>query len=751
MGPSSSRPVREPFRLELTTVRNTLFVQASRKPGSSQAGPPPKKARTDPAASVPDWAADALGRAGTRAARLPYSGGHYRLVRYRFGSVVLAVRVKVDFVYEHRKDSMRAQVDPLRGVQPEFLPRQGGDAAMVWRTAAKRQGLGTRPAGAGVGSVRYAWQDPKARMRALLPGLWFSRSPFVVDCQVESGQGLRVTEVALVNSRKWYPSYERGYQASLRRLAGLLRHLQERTREMGGNVVLIADPVQVCFVLLKPVIHRPALPEELVTRFWGPNTEEDEERERQAEMDRESTPEEEQSDLTDLSKTPSLPPGSDIAYVGRSSQLDQPQQFGGGDGASSHVAGGSPSHEGRQRDNDVDQGERVRNWTKSVGNTAMQSVGSTTIQSGGSTAIQSVGSTAMQPSEHVDAGYEAGDEADNSSTSRSDFQTGNMDYGAPAEEAGFEGAGILADIVALPPDTGGAAQQQEAGGDDFQMADVDDVQMAAVSRDRHTEVLQGQHSVLVADRHLTAGMHTSDDDGEWPPGPRTEVSGRITNAVQDAGEGSSAAAARSSPTGDDEGVVPPASTPLGPSDFDSEGNVIDRRMRKRGGGIEESSDEDSSDVVDMRHDLTASGRARLSEPNAGWRQRYRYLAQAESEEEDGSHETSSQGDQDDPKGENVEEDASEGAEEGVPEGVSEGAEEVSEWSPGSGVQEGAPESVVTGIVGGVEVDWHPDDNDEFGGGGAPYNRDTASGGTPRSDRTNDSGSQGGEYGLAHEF
>ncbi|KAL2273759.1 hypothetical protein FJTKL_04082 [Diaporthe vaccinii] len=634
MGTSSARRVKESFRLELTSVRNTLIICPSHKPGSSQAGPPPKKVRQDPRVSVPDWAAGVLGNIGTRAARLPYSGGHYRIVRYRFGSVVLAVRVKVDFVYEHRRDSRRAGADPLRDVRPGFMPREEGDVAQVWRTTAKRQGLGTRPAGAGVASVRYVWQDPKARMRALLPQLWFSRSPFVIDCQV-SYPDLLVKEVALVNSRQWYPSYERGYQNSLRRLAGLLKHLQERTREMGGNIVLIADPVQVCFVLLKPVINKPALPEELVLKFWGPDTEK-EERGRQADMARDSTPEQDQSDLTDLSDTPSLPPGSDMANV-RPSPPDKSQAN--PEGTSSGIAGGTPTRAERQLAEGIDPVQMVRDWNESIDNPVQQSV-----ESDGAGDERDNEDDAQYDADASLDGYRSSSPQDSVMVGESAHEPACDMVGESPHELRVEGADAMLNSLALQMNTGGTTQE----GDD---------RMTAVARSGGTEVLQGQHSLLMADRHLTEGMHTSDDDGEWPPRPRTELHGRITNAVPDTGQG--AASHDAEARGQDHQSSRPTTpfdpnppTPRGPSDYemDQDGNIARRFQGNRETMMADPSDEDAAPAPrrvarppPWRRGFTASGRPALSEPNSAWRRRFR----AESSPDDDSQATESQGGEDD--------------------------------------------------------------------------------------------------------
>lgn len=600
LGGSAARRVKEPFRLELKTVRNTLFIQPSHKPGSNQAGPPNQRTRHDPSISVPDWTHGVFGHIGTRKARLSYSGGHYRLVRYRFGNVVLAVRVKVDFVYEHRKDARRANVDPLSDVQPEFMPRQEGDVAQIWKTTVMKSGRGTRPADAGIASVRYAWQDQRVRMRALLPKLWFSRTPFVVDCKVSRPE-LNVREVSIVNSRGWYTSWERGYQNSLRRLAGLLKHLQTRTREMGGDIVLIADPAQVCFVLLTPVIKMKALPEDLVLKFWGPDTEM-EQQEQLAEMGGDSTPEEAQSDLTDLSSTPSLPEGSDLADVGYA-QTDQSQPEASqadSEAAPADVPGGSPARDEAQLAEEIDPVQMVADWNNAVDSPARPSV-----EGGGATE------------------YEAGDEA----TPAYDAEVRSFDgtrssshdslvVGESAQDAGAEGSDAVLNSLALQMNRPGVMQESHES-------------LAAVARAADVEVLRGQHSLLMVDRHLTSGMHDSSDD-EWPPRPPVHPHGRITNLAPDMPR------PRRHAHGDMElqsiqsgSFVPTAQTPPGPSDYDvdSAGHMVPRRnghVRDAYSDEEDDDDEGAStrptnlrEYMSQRGRLTAGGRPRLSDGRFG--------------------------------------------------------------------------------------------------------------------------------------
>ncbi|KAI3392717.1 hypothetical protein diail_5274 [Diaporthe ilicicola] len=626
MGPSSARPVKEHFRLDLASVRNTLFILPAYKPGSSQAGPDPKKARRDPKYAVPEWCADVLGHMGTRAPRLPYSGGHYRVVRYRFGCVVLAVRVKVDFVYEHRKDAKRANTDPLRDVQPEFLPRQDSDVAQAWKTTVREQGIGTMPADAGIASVRYLWQDKMPKLKELFPQLWFSRTPFVIDAQV-SYPDFKIKKAALINSRNFYTSFERGHQASLRRLAGLLKYLQRRTRELEGNITLIADPAQVCFVLLKPVVKRPALPEDLAMKFWGPDAEKEarekaarekaarEGQEASAAMGRDSTPEEEQSDLSDLSDTPSLPPGSDIANVG----VSQPgnSQLSVEEVTSSRIAGGRPTRAQRQRAAGIDPVKMVADWNKSVTKPVRRSGRRRSVR------------------KYLDgAGYETDDDDDDEEEmeedmweqDQSDHFDDNMSHaedgimvGESAHEPGFEGANAVLNQLLVrmnapneQQDAGDEHVEDDAGrsssrlGPQREAASQDPAapEITSVLRIQDVEVLRGGHSLLmVDDRNMVRRTRSSDDDDDedhrYPLGApipglaetiRRNLDANVTHNLDQLSAPRDPEARRPAGTGLDGAFLPSAPTPLGPSDFGEEGGVIDRRVINRNQSEAQSAD-----------------------------------------------------------------------------------------------------------------------------------------------------------------
>lgn len=190
---SASPRTTAPFRLELSTVRNTLFLGAAAHP---RRGHTAKGGRLPSA--MPDWAVDAVGRLGSHDARLPFSGGHYRVVRYRMGKMVCAVRGRVHFVYEHRRPLEGERGDPLLGVQPETIQ---GDVE-TWKTAVKPLGRGTTSSAIAVATVRYAAEPAQEKLASTMPTLWFGRVPFVVDAVISPK--LEVREAHLLSARdRW--------------------------------------------------------------------------------------------------------------------------------------------------------------------------------------------------------------------------------------------------------------------------------------------------------------------------------------------------------------------------------------------------------------------------------------------------------------------------------------------------------------------------------------------------------------------
>ncbi|KAK7740896.1 hypothetical protein SLS53_004959 [Cytospora paraplurivora] len=347
-------PVTKPFRLDLSTVRDTLFIIPKYKPGRGYTGPLPKDKRADPREVVPEWASDVLGRLGSHDPELPYGGGHYRLVRYRFGDVVLAVRVKVDFVYEHRKTQTQSSSNPFhRATTEPVLAPTFPDGRPISKTTVKAQGLGTDPDSTGMATVRYLDQDLKSSLNEMIPRLWFSRTTFLVE-GVVTHPALEIQKASLIDSRQYYKSFERGHRCSLRHLSGLLKHLQRRTRELGGNAVMVCDPHRVCFVILKPVIKTQPVPKDVVSRFWKF----DDNSIPTSRSDEVNSPDP-GSDLTDFSKTPTPPRGSTVLDIGKNENRNSPE-------VNVDDADGSVGAASCQRALCIDRDQRFDGWNVDV-------------------------------------------------------------------------------------------------------------------------------------------------------------------------------------------------------------------------------------------------------------------------------------------------------------------------------------------------------------------------------------------------
>lgn len=344
---SATPQQQTPFRLELSTVRNTLFLEAGRRHGQGHTHQKSASGRRVPPA-IPVWAPEALRQAGASRGqsedpRLPFSGGHYRVVRYRVGNIVCAVRSRVDFVHETRRVPPKAApFDPLLGVRPETVVTPQEDAGddennnsssheiQTWRTAVqKKMGMGTKPDQTGKAALRFRGDSSRRAMLATeLPRLWFSRTSYLVQAVVRAPRRRRRHHPEAANSNNNnltvrsskihcvaggpYRAWERAHQADLRKLAALLRKLKQITRALGGECVVVGDPSRQCFMVMEPVLHRNngPVPEEVVSQLWGVKKADDDDDGDgdgdDAETEYESTAASESSELSSLrSQTPS--------------------------------------------------------------------------------------------------------------------------------------------------------------------------------------------------------------------------------------------------------------------------------------------------------------------------------------------------------------------------------------------------------------------------------------------------------------
>lgn len=263
----------KPFRLELSTVHNTLFIvpKQHRGLGHTVTKSLPGFVNDMVPGVIPDWAADAANRLGTYESDLPYSGGHYRVVRYRLGGLVCVVRGKVDFIYKGRGVPSRVQFDPLGGLRPKVIPTMDAEGKNAegtigtWMTTVHRYRVGPKAGSPGVTCVRFASRPEEMKLAEKMPELWFGRVPAMVDAAVSDC--LEVEDATLHIASDSYKVWEEEHQSSLKVMAGFLRKLKQVTHDAGGHCVLVGDPLGRCSLMHEPVLKKRPVPEELVVKF----------------------------------------------------------------------------------------------------------------------------------------------------------------------------------------------------------------------------------------------------------------------------------------------------------------------------------------------------------------------------------------------------------------------------------------------------------------------------------------------------
>ncbi|KAJ4388565.1 hypothetical protein N0V93_006023 [Gnomoniopsis smithogilvyi] len=258
---------RAPFRLELSTIRQTLFLATAIHRGRGHT----EKGNNG---SIPAWVASALttlGTGGHTNGPLFLSGNHFRVVRYRLGTLVLVVRARIDFTLENRAPLSRNEDPPFRECRYEqyhATDNKGKEHVHGFKTLVKNaEGRGTRPGAAGITSVRFAGWDCAATLAGKMPLLWFGRTPFVLDGVVS--REFKVMETKLYCARESYRVWEKQHQTSLKLMAGTLEQLHGVTRAAGGNCIVIGDPGQRCLRLQRPTLKRFPVPESLALAVWG--------------------------------------------------------------------------------------------------------------------------------------------------------------------------------------------------------------------------------------------------------------------------------------------------------------------------------------------------------------------------------------------------------------------------------------------------------------------------------------------------
>ncbi|CAN8096254.1 unnamed protein product [Discula destructiva] len=297
-----------PFRLELSTVHNTLFLSTAvhRSLGHTDNG----NGRLKP--HLPPWVRHALTVHACSSGQqrlLPFSAGHVRVVRYRMGKLVLVVRAKIDWTIDNRAHSDfddKAVRLSMRGLLPErdVQKEEGNNSSIeTFRTVVEPLGDGTPINHAGVTSVRLPGWDPAVTVAAKMPMLWFGRVPFLAAGVVApSSDAIETRETKIFSARDAFGKWETKHHSTLKMMTGLLQQLNEITRHMGGSCVLIGDPGGRCLSIMEPTVKSLPVPSIIVAQMWG----DDQSGSGNTEIEHESSMDSDSSALSHLSGTPEL-------------------------------------------------------------------------------------------------------------------------------------------------------------------------------------------------------------------------------------------------------------------------------------------------------------------------------------------------------------------------------------------------------------------------------------------------------------
>lgn len=263
---SGPTPTTTPyFRLEVSVFDNTLFLHnAERKYGGQVVG----------RSRVPDTVTGFVDRAlfslGTREPAAPFSGSHWRVVRYRLGTMTCVVRARVDCVCEPDDISHNKAADPLRGMKRQLARTREDNGHIMFRaTSAHHVGDRDQVGRPAVLSARHELESAEQRRDRIMPRIWFGRVPILVDTTFS--RKMEVKEARVLSMYDHYAAWEQEHQSSLKRLAGLLQRLKEVTQSLGGDCAIIADSFKRAFVFIKQAKSQRMVPGEVYSQFWRGN------------------------------------------------------------------------------------------------------------------------------------------------------------------------------------------------------------------------------------------------------------------------------------------------------------------------------------------------------------------------------------------------------------------------------------------------------------------------------------------------
>ncbi|KAK3614166.1 hypothetical protein LTR56_027430 [Elasticomyces elasticus] len=231
---------QDPFRIDLHLVRQTLFLTLREESALIMTG----------------------GRRNTE--------GHHRMIKYRLGFLICAVRLEIDAQYDDLK-ALGVQIDVARDLAAgvEHLALQASVFPNHKVDSMRRSfSSGWHP----VPASRLAELKAKKRVQIsqAMPQLRFGRTPYLITGKHVDG---RVEEIMCTHAAERFDGWEAQHQASLPRLVDLPAWLREKLRSMKREcAVLLYDASGGELHMLEGSTGRggleAVLPDEVIKRYW---------------------------------------------------------------------------------------------------------------------------------------------------------------------------------------------------------------------------------------------------------------------------------------------------------------------------------------------------------------------------------------------------------------------------------------------------------------------------------------------------
>ncbi|KAK3618029.1 hypothetical protein LTR22_026515 [Elasticomyces elasticus] len=228
---------QEPFRIDLHLVRQTLFltrreesalIMTGGRRNTGGYGQNFEKTFTTP---VPG---------------LESSSSHHRVIKYRLGFLICAVRFEIDAQYDD-PDALGVQIDVAR----DLAAALGGNPVPASRLAELKA-------------------KKKVQVSQAMPQLWFGRTPYLITGKHVDG---RVEDITCTHAAERFDGWEAQHQASLRRLVDLLAWLREKVRGMKRErATLLYDESGGDLQMLEGSTGRggleAVLPDDVIKKYW---------------------------------------------------------------------------------------------------------------------------------------------------------------------------------------------------------------------------------------------------------------------------------------------------------------------------------------------------------------------------------------------------------------------------------------------------------------------------------------------------